>query len=482
MALPKRGLVVLSSCAMAKKKAKRHGSSSNGSVPPAKGPEAESEAAASSEGDVAKDDGAEESSSASERSSDAKDDAPASGGAASAKAEDDAAKEESAAAAKSKTDDAEEESAASAGAATKTAPAAKGKPWGEPIARFEAGWTRLETKLITWVLVAQLLSMVAWVLLSGLSSPIQSGNASGLVMRAVLGAVGLGLGAWFATKNQTLNVRRGATIGGIVVGLLVAKLWRTVGVEYFDNVKAWLQEGSMITLMGGLRGVATRLTLWLALLGASLATGAGKHINIDVVFRFVPARLRKPIAITNYAAAALVCSAAVWGFFDHIAIESYGAKAEDTAGQKISMSAERIGEHFFLARKQLTLDLKSLPHIVKGDRFDRWMSAGEWNAWVKDAGFEAHYPKETVESVLVPDDAPPHTPLVVAPDGESTRGILVHALSLVFPFGMLVLALRFLLRILLVLSGHVELDPDAAHKEEIGHHGAKAAEPQKGGA
>lgn len=238
----------------------------------------------------------------------------------------------------------------------------------------------------------------------------------------------------------------------------------------------------MITLMGGLRGVATRLTLWLALLGASLATGAGKHINIDVVFRFVPPRLRMPIAITNYAAAALVCSAAVWGFFDHIAIESYGAKADDTPSQKISTSVERMGEHFFLARKQATLDLKSLPHIVKGDRFDRWMGAGEWNAWVKDAGFEAHYPKEAVESVLVPDDAPPHTPLVVAPDGETTRGILVHALSLVFPFGMLVLALRFLLRILLALSGHVELDPDAAHKEEIGHHGPKAAEPQKGGA
>ncbi len=357
-------------------------------------------------------------------------------------------------------------------------PLKKGKPWGEPFARFEAAWTRFETKLITWVLVAQLTSMVAWVVLSGMASPVQSGNASGLVLRAVLGSVGLGAGAWFATRKMALNARRGATLVGLVVGVLTAKLWRNVGVDYFDNVRSWLQEGSFLTLMGGLRGVATRLTLWLALLGASLATATGKHINIDVLFRFVPARFRLPIAVVNYSAAAIMCSGAVWGFFDHVAIESYGAKAEDTAVAKIEVTAERMGDHFFLARKQLTLDIKSFPHIVKGERFDRWLGPAEWNAWVKDAGFEGRYPKESVETVLVPDDAPPHTPIVVAPDGEATRGILVHALSLVFPFGMLVLALRFLLRAILSISGHIEVDPDAAHKEEIGTHTAPIAEKE----
>lgn len=364
---------------------------------------------------------------------------------------------------------------------TEEAPARKGAAWGEPIARFEAAWTRLDTRLITWVLVAQLLSMVAWVVLSGLSSPVQSGNASGTVIRAVIGAVVLGLGLWIAARKQEPARRSLAAFLGIVAGIAFAKLWRTTGVDYFDNVKAWLQEGSTLTLMGGLRGVATRLTLWLALLGASLATGAGKHINIDVVFRFVPSRARLPMAVVNYVGAALVCGGAVWGFFDHIAIESYGAKGDDPAGTKISISMERMSDHFFLARKQIGLDFKTLPHIVTGDRFDRWMGPKEWNAWVKDAGFDRQYPKELVETILVPEDAPPHTPLVLAPDGESTRGILVHDLSLVFPFGMLVLAIRFLLRALLALSGHIEVDPDAAHKEEIGHHGATDA-AEKGGA
>jgi hypothetical protein len=375
--------------------------------------------------------------------------------------------------------EAEEAAPAEAGSA-KVKPPPKGQAWADPIARFEAAWTRLDTKLITWVLIAQLLSMVAWVLLSGLSSPIQSGNASGLVMRGVLGAVGLGLGAHFATRKSSTLANSLAVLAAIAVGIVIAPKWRTVGVEYFDNVKAWLQEGSTLTLMGGLRGVATRLTLWLALLGGSLATASGKHINIDVIFRFVPARVRLPIAVVNYCTAALVCLGAVWGFFDHIAIESHGAKADDSAGTKISTSMHRMGDHFFLARKQISLDLKSFPHIVKGDRFDRWMAPKEWNDWVKDSGFDGRYPKELVDTIVVPEDAPPHTPLVLAPDGESTRGLLVHDLSLVFPFGMLVLALRFLLRAILSISGHIEVDPNAAHKEEIGQHTAQAA-TEKGG-
>jgi TRAP-type C4-dicarboxylate transport system permease small subunit len=287
---------------------------------------------------------------------------------------------------------------------------------------------------------------------------------------------------WVATKKQSLNVRRGAAIGGMVVGVAIAGAWRTVGVEYFDNLRSWMQEGSVLTLMGGLRGLATRLTLWLALLGGSLATGAGKHINIDVIFRFVPSKFRLPIAVLNYLAAALMCFAAVWGFFDHLAIESFGANADDTAGAKVSISIERMGDHFFLTRKQLGLDVRAFPHVIKGDRYDQWMSAKAWNDWVEDADFGSRYPKETVESVLVPEDAPPHTPLVVAPDGEATRGILVHDLSLVFPFGMLAIALRFVLRALLALSRQIEIDPDAAHKEEIGQHTATAVTTKKGGA
>ena len=229
--------------------------------------------------------------------------------------------------------------------------------------------------------------------------------------------------------------------------------------------------------MGGLRGLATRLTLWLALLGASLATSAGKHIHVDLLFRLLPVRLRVPAAVLNYSAAALVCLAGVWGFFDHIAIESFGSRADDAAGAKIVRTAHHVSDHLFLTRKQIGLDLRSLPRVLANTRYDQWMSAPAWNTWVKDAGFEDRFAPDTVGNLLVPDDGPPHVPLVISPDGEPARGILVHDLSLVFPFGLLMIAIRFLLRALLSLSGHISVDPDEAHKEEL----KRASEATSGG-
>ncbi|MEJ7735664.1 MAG: TRAP transporter small permease subunit [Polyangiaceae bacterium] len=331
---------------------------------------------------------------------------------------------------------------------------------------MERKWTALDTKLITGVLVAQLLVLVSWVFLAGLSSPTTSGTKAGWAFRAVAGAVALGCAAWFGARKLPEKQRVGATLAAIVVGIAVAPVWRNLGVEYFDNVKGWLQEGSTLTLMGGLRGVATRLTLWLALLGASLATAMGKHIHVDVIFRFLPVRLRVPAAVLNFGATALVCIAAAWGFFDHIAVQSFGARLDDTAGTKVGKSLHAMGEHAFLTRKQISLDLRSLSHVIAGDPYDRWMSGTEWNEWVKSAGFSGRYPQEQVDGLIVPEDSLSHSPLVIDPGGEPTRGMLVHALNLVFPFGLLVIALRFLLRILLAISGHIDLDPDAAHQSE----------------
>lgn len=378
----------------------------------------------------------------------------------------------------------------------------KGAKWAEPIAAFEQRWTWLESRLLVFVLLWQLISLVTWVVLSGISAPPSTGDASGTAFRGVIAALILGTSAWFASKKLTIEKRQMLVIAGIAVGVIVGLVIRppagaTSGlrfavnhalgldrfdaflVSYFGNLKGWLQEGSTLTLMGGLRGLATRLTLWLALLGASLATAAGKHIHIDVIFRFLPKRLRVPAAIINYCAAALVCFGGVWGFVDHLAIESFGAKAEDSAGAKISRTLHHIGAHAHLTRKQIGLDLRTLPNVLGGGRYDTWMSAAEWNAWVKDAGFEGDYTPEQIASITVPADAGPHPPLVMSPSGDTTRGILVHDLSLVFPFGLLVIGLRFLLRAILTVSGHIPIDPDAAHREDIP--GASTEPAKEGG-
>lgn len=377
----------------------------------------------------------------------------------------------------------------------------QGAAWAEPIAKFERRWTWLETRLLTFVLIWELASLVLWVLLSGLAIQ-RSADAGGVVFRSLIAAVLLGIGGWVGTSKLPLEKRRVITMTGVVVGVCIGLVLRppfdaTGGIRlainkalgldrvdaaivaYFGNVKGWLQEASTLTLMGGLRGVATRLTLWLALLGASLATASGKHIHIDVIFRFLPIRFRVPAAIVNFTAAALVCVAGAWGFIDYLAIESFNAKAEDTAGTKMGRIVHHMGQHAFLTRKQIGLDLQALPHVLKGENYSKWMSAAEWNQWVKEGGFDDNFKPEQIAGIMVPADAGPHSPLVVPPNGEAAPGLLVHSLNFVFPFGLLAIALRFILRAVLTISGHVPVDPDAAHKEEL--HGASGETAKAGG-
>jgi hypothetical protein len=198
-----------------------------------------------------------------------------------------------------------------------------------------------------------------------------------------------------------------------------------------------------------------------------------------VVFRFIPKGMRLPVSIMNYLFAAVVCFAAVWGFFDHIAIESYGSHAEDSAGAKIDNALHHIGNHAFFTRKQIGLDLRSLPHVLKAQRYDQWMTAADWNEWVDGAGFEARFDPAKVKNLRIAEGT--HPPFVVSPDGETTRAALSHTLALVFPFGLLAIGLRFLLRALLTLSGHFAADPDEAHREDIGH-GSDAEPAKEGGA
>lgn len=346
------------------------------------------------------------------------------------------------------------------------APHPVGAAWAQPVFNFDKKWTLFEMRLITAVLLTELFALVMWVFLGGLAAPPDSGNAAGTVFRVVVGATAFGCAGWFGSRTMPESKRNVIAVVGLLLGGALAPLWRDVGVSYFVNLRGWLQEGSLLTLMGGLRGVATRLTLWLALLGASLATGAGKHIHVDLLFRLLPIRLRIPAAMTSACAAALMCISGAWGFFDHIAIESYGAKADASSSEKVAIVAEGIEDHLGLAWHQVGLDLRSLPRVVVGIPYDGWMSAADWNTWVDDA-FGDDHPKEELQNLYAPPSSGHHLPLVVSPRGESTRGILVHDLSFVFPFGLLAIGLRFLIRALLTLSGHLSVDPDEAHREEL---------------
>jgi len=366
----------------------------------------------------------------------------------------------------------------------------RGAAWGEPFAKIARGFDWFETRLLAAVLFGLVFALVAWVSLVGLSAPLESDSAAGVVFRGILGAIVLGGLSRLLGKKLALseNAKAALTAVAIVAAIALAPTWRKVGVEYFGHIQNWLQEGSSLAMLGGLRGVGTRITILLALLGGSLAAAAGKHINIDVVMRFTPDRLKVPMFATSTLATVAVLLGASWGFFDYIAIESFNyrpsqlqehhkgeAFVETTKSDEIAYVKKRVGQHLFLYRKQIGLDLGALGHVLGGSKWDdpTRLNGRQWNALLDD-GFEEKFTKQEVDDIRsVPDQlGESRVPLVVVPGGGSARNLLIPTMNLMFPLGFLIIAVRFLLRLLLVMSGHEQLEDDAA----------AAADPKKGDA
>lgn len=357
--------------------------------------------------------------------------------------------------------------------------------WGEPFARVARAFDWFEMRLLFAVLIGLVFLLVAWVSLVGLSAPLESDSNEGGVFRGLLGAAVLGGLARVATARLAWDEKKRtlATVAAIAVGIAVAPLWRKTGVDYFGHLKTWLQEGSSLTMLGGLRGVGTRVTILLALVGGSLAAAGGKHINIDVVLRFTPDRLKVPVFALSTTATAAVLLAASWGFFDYIAIESFNYRPSELqvqeAGQVAAPSSKRdelawvqkrVGQHLFLFRKQIGLDLAALPHVVGGGKWDdpSRMNGRAWNALIEDGGFREVFTKEEVDGVRALDEdlEGSRIPLVVVPGGGSARNLLIPTMNLMFPIGFIIIALRFLLRLVLVLSKHESLEEDVAASAE----------------
>jgi hypothetical protein len=360
--------------------------------------------------------------------------------------------------------------------------------WGLALAKLDKKWTRLEALLCAGVLLAEIAALCLWISLKGFSSEhIEGGSNAGSIFRGLVSGVILAMVANKFTKpkdeKDPAQVRNNAlaVIGALVVAFVVAPFWANAGVSWFANYLNWLQTASLLTLVGGLRGVATRLTLWLALLGASLATAQGKHINIDVVMRFLSPRLRVPVAILGWLAAATVCGAGVWGFIDHIAIEGFEAPAiqpcaddpnkscDTSPGSKLAVVKHELGTDAFLIGRQISLDFKSIGPVLSGAKYSEYLKAEDWNAWLDSADWTAHFAKADVDQLKVPADPPgqTHLPVISIPGSpELVTGMLIKELDFVFPMGLFAIALRFLLRALLVIAGVYTVDPDAVHGED----------------
>ncbi len=228
-----------------------------------------------------------------------------------------------------------------------------------------------------------------------------------------------------------------------LAGVAVSPLWKGFAVSWGGNLLGWLQDGSTLTLLGGLRGLGTRLTLALALLGGALATAAGRHVTIDLLSRSLPGRTRKAATLIGGLAASLVCFASAWGFFDFIAVDTFQGAPEATLSARVSEVSTGISRHFFFFRRQLALDARMLPKVLAGEKWDDSLTGDQWNAWLDAGGWDRWIDADQLHR-LHEDAAAKRVPLIITP-GEAPRSLLAHSLNLIVPWGLLWIALRFLL-------------------------------------
>lgn len=368
----------------------------------------------------------------------------------------------------------------------------EGQAWGKPFATIERWWNWLEVRVLVGVVLGLVFSMVLWVSLQGMSSPVESGSNAGVVFRAAVGAIAISVALWFVTGKLGLDKtkRTVGSIVGILLGFWLAPKWRAVGVDYFGQVQNWLQEGSTFTMFGQLRGVSTRLTVVLAFIGGSLGAATGKHINIDVALRFVSDRFKLPVFVMQTVATIAFCLAAAWAFFEYIAITNFNAKPEMTAGEKYDVVDDAVAKDLFLMRRQIGFDLRAAPYVLAGGKWDdeQRFTGRDWNQYLEDSGYRDYFTAEQVENLKSPDDMLDswHYPLAMGPDGPP-RQTLVRTMNLSFTVGFFLMALRFLLRMLLVLSGHQSMeaesdyDPDADPKRHREREAAAAEAAHEAG-
>ncbi len=358
--------------------------------------------------------------------------------------------------------------------------AASGASWGAPLERFDIAWQALEARLCAAVLIAEVASLTLWITLRGLSTDYTpGGNAGGL--RLPLAPVGgrprrrdaprdAQDAARSCTAARSPRPSRSGSSSSGASGCTRASCGRR-------TCSTGCRTHRSLMLIGGLRGLATRLTLWVALLGASLATSRGKHIHVDVLIRYVPVKLRIPTAVLGSLAARLGLrrrGLRVRRLHRHRGLPrqrdasparaSRPRPATRPPARSSGAIGTEMGSDFFLLGRQASLDLRTLPRVIVGTPYDKWMTAGEWNAWLDGADWKAHFDKNAVDALHMDPSAPDATrmPQVTVPGtGEDARGLLIRELNFVFPFGLAVIALKFILRILLIISGHVRVDPEA---------------------
>jgi TRAP-type C4-dicarboxylate transport system permease small subunit len=105
--------------------------------------------------------------------------------------------------------------------------------------------------------------------------------------------------------DRCLALVEGAAVGVLLAGLLGLGLWQMLLRNLFASGLFWGD------------ALLRHLVLWLAMLGASLATREQQHLSLDLLTRFLPGAYRPWMTLLTNLGAVLVCallSQAAWRF------------------------------------------------------------------------------------------------------------------------------------------------------------------------
>ncbi len=112
--------------------------------------------------------------------------------------------------------------------------------------------------------------------------------------------------------RSAIHTTENALLGTALITMLLVAVMQIVLRNFFDSGFLWAESFLRI------------LVLWVAMLGALVATREKNHISIDALTRFLPDTGRKIVRLINDLAAGVICAIVAW-----YSLESVGYEYED---------------------------------------------------------------------------------------------------------------------------------------------------------
>lgn len=113
----------------------------------------------------------------------------------------------------------------------------------------------------------------------------------------------------FAKLNELLKVAEKWLMTLLFFALLSVSALQIILRNVFDSGLMWGDDFIKV------------MVLWIGFVGATYAARNGKHINVDVITRFLPGRYAKLIYRLMYLATAALCATAAWFSWQFVQIE-----------------------------------------------------------------------------------------------------------------------------------------------------------------